>query len=86
MYHIYLRHGTSVFWHLKTRLASGLVTADLTTIVAQNYKSLINYVKPVQSLIHSIWTLTYYVNVLPSEYFLHAQTDCTPLQNNETKY
>jgi len=31
---------------LKTRLESGPVTADLTTIVIHNYKVLINEVKP----------------------------------------
>jgi len=32
-YHVYLRHGTSMCWHIKTRLESGPVTGDLTTTV-----------------------------------------------------
>jgi len=51
-YHVYLWHGTSMYWHLKNRIESGLVTADLTTAVVHSYKLLINNVKPVYS--HSI--------------------------------
>jgi len=40
-YHVYLRHGTSVCWHFKTRL---------TTTVVHSYKLLINDVKPFHSL------------------------------------
>jgi len=39
-----------VCWHLKTRLESGPVTADLTTTVVHSYQLLINDVKPVHSL------------------------------------
>jgi len=53
-YHVDLRHGTSVCWHSKTRLESGLVTADLTTIVVHSSKLLINDVKPHHSLTHSL--------------------------------
>jgi len=53
-YHVYLQHGISVCWHIKTRLESGPVTADLTTTVVHSYKQLINDVKPVHSLIQSI--------------------------------
>jgi len=49
-YHVYLRHGTSVCWHNKSRLESGSVTADLTDTVVHSYKSLIKDVKPVYSL------------------------------------
>jgi len=49
-YHVYLRHGTSVCWYIKTWLESGPVTADLTTTVVHRYKLLINEVKPVYSL------------------------------------
>jgi len=51
-YHAYLRHGTSVFWNFKTRLDSGPITADLTTIVVHSYKLAINPVKLVHSLAH----------------------------------
>jgi len=40
----------SVYWHLKTRLESAPITADLTTTVVYSYKLLINDVKPVRSL------------------------------------
>jgi len=40
-----------VCWHIKTRLESGPVTADLTTTVVHSYKLLTNNVKPVHSLI-----------------------------------
>jgi len=53
-YHVYLRHGTSVYWYFKTRLASGSVTADLTTTAVHSYKLLINDVKPVHSLTLSL--------------------------------
>jgi len=49
-YRVYLRHGTSVCWHLKTRLESGPVTADLTSTVVHSSKLLINDVKPDHSL------------------------------------
>jgi len=41
-YHVYLRHGTSVCWHLKTQLDSGPVTADLTTTIIQPAASLVS--------------------------------------------
>jgi len=50
-YHVYLRHGTSVCWHSKTRLESGPVTADLTTSVVHGSKLLINDVKSDHSLL-----------------------------------
>jgi len=31
MVHVYMQHGTSVCWHIKTWLESGPVTADQTT-------------------------------------------------------
>jgi len=40
-YHEYLRHGTTVSWHNKTRLESGPVTAYLTTTVVPSHKSLL---------------------------------------------
>jgi len=49
-YRVYLRHGTSVWWHLKTRLESGPVTVDLTTTVVHSSKLLINDGKPDHSL------------------------------------
>jgi len=49
-YHIYLRHGISVCWSIKTRLESGPVTADLTTTLVHSSKLLINDVKPDHSL------------------------------------
>jgi len=49
-YHVYLQHGTSMCWHIKAWLESGLVTADLTTTAVHRYKLLINDVKPVHSL------------------------------------
>jgi len=39
---------------IKTSLESGPVTADLTTTVIHSYKLLINDVKPVHSLTHSM--------------------------------
>jgi len=51
-YHIYLRHGTSVFWCLKSRLESGPVTAELTTTVVHSYKFLINDVQPITYLLY----------------------------------
>jgi len=51
-YHVYLRHGTSVYKHIKTRLESGPVTVDLTINVVHSSKLLINDVKPVHSLTH----------------------------------
>jgi len=50
-YHVYLGHGTSVCWYIKTRLESGPVTADLTTTVIHSYKLLINNAKFFHSLI-----------------------------------
>jgi len=37
-YHVYLWHGTSVYWHIKIRFESGPVTADLTTTVVHGSK------------------------------------------------
>jgi len=54
-YHVYLPHGTSVFWQFKTQLESGPVTADLTTAIIHSYKLLINNVKPIHKLTHSIF-------------------------------
>jgi len=36
-YHVYLRRGTSMCWHIKTRLDSEPVAVDLTTIVVHSY-------------------------------------------------
>jgi len=41
-------------WHFKTRLESGPVTTDPATTDVNSYKSLINAVKPVHSLTHSL--------------------------------
>jgi len=49
-YHVYLRHGTSVCWQIKTRFESGSVTADQTTTVVHSSKLLINDIKPDHSL------------------------------------
>jgi len=49
-YNVYLQHGTSLCWYLKTQLESGPVTPDLTTTVVHSYKLLINDVKPDHSL------------------------------------
>jgi len=51
---VYLRHGTSVCRHFKTRLESGPVTADLTTTVVHSSTLLINDVKPDHSLENDI--------------------------------
>jgi len=51
-YYVYVRHGTSVYWHIKTRLESGPVTADMTPTVVHSFKVLINDVKPDHSLTH----------------------------------
>jgi len=48
-YHVYLWHGTSVCWYIKTQLESGPFTADLTTTVALSYKLLIKDVKSILS-------------------------------------
>jgi len=58
--------GTSVCWHLKTRLESGRVTADLTTTVVHSSKLLTNDVKPDHSLTlkEEYATLTKYVKDL----------------------
>jgi len=48
--HVYLHHGTLVYWHVKTVLESGPVTPDLTAIVILSYQSLRNDVKPIHSL------------------------------------
>jgi len=54
-YYVYLWHiGTSVCLHIKKRLESGPVTANLTTTVIHNYKLLINDIKPIHSLIDSL--------------------------------
>jgi len=49
-YHVYLRHGTSVCWHSKTRLESGPVTADVTTTVVHSSKLLITTLNPITHL------------------------------------
>jgi len=43
-------YGLEAGWHIKTRLASGLVTADLTTTLVHSYKSL----TPVYILLSNI--------------------------------
>jgi len=60
-YHVYLRHGTSVCWHFKTRLESGPVTADLTITVVHSSKLLINDTKPDHSLTY--FTLTVFTSI-----------------------
>jgi len=54
VYHVYLWHGTSVYWHLKIRLDFVSVTADLTTTVVHSYTLLRNYAKPDHSRTHYI--------------------------------
>jgi len=49
-YHFHMRHGTSVYLHIKLQLQSRSVTADHTTTVVHNYKLLINNAKPIHSL------------------------------------
>jgi len=49
-HHVYLRHGSSVCWHIKTWLEDGPVSADLTITVVHSSKLLINDVKPDHSL------------------------------------
>jgi len=49
-YHVYLRHATSVCWHLKIRLESGPGTAELTTTLVHSYKLMMHDVKPDHSL------------------------------------
>jgi len=59
-YYVYLWHGTSVCWHIKTQLESGPVTTDLTTTVVHSYTLLTNDIKPVYSLTYKAnnkWTL-----------------------------
>jgi len=67
-YHVYLRHGTSVRWHLKTQLESGTVTADLTTTVIHSSKLLINDIKPNHSLIQILppvkFNKTFFQNIV----------------------
>ena len=49
-YHVYLRHGILVHWHIKTRIESVPVTTDLKTSVIHSSKLLINDIKPDHSL------------------------------------
>jgi len=51
-YRVYLKLVISVCWVFITRLQSGPVTTDLTTVVP-SYKFLINDVKPIHSLIRT---------------------------------
>jgi len=51
-YHVYLRHGTSMCWNLKTRLESEPVTGDLTTTVVHSYNLLIDDVGLVLNVMY----------------------------------
>jgi len=70
-YHVCLRHGTSVCWHLIIRHESGPVTADLTAVVVHSSKLLINDVKPDYSLTHFLDSEEWLINrYIPDQYIL----------------
>jgi len=50
-FRVYLRHGTSVCWHIKSRHEHGLVAADLRSTVVHSSKLLTTILYPFTHLL-----------------------------------